>query len=955
MGVWRAPIGRLVGGLVLLCSWVAGAQGGVGHDSSGTWRTLSSQHFAVHYRVGEEALALRTIAIAEQVHERLAPRFRWTPAQRTDIILTDEYDVSNGYAQVVPDNRMTLFLAPPDELNSLEDHGGWLDTLITHEYIHILHLDKAAGAPRLLRKIFGRHFLLFPNTLQPRWLIEGLATYGETDHDRGIGRGQSSYFDMIMRLESDAGLKPLHQINQPIATWPSGIVPYLYGVKFYDFLVERYDPKRVDKLVENYSDNLLPFMINSNSRRSLGKNLKQLWPEFDAHLRAHYGPQLAAVRDRGIHAGERLSHHGYMTGASRLAADGTLYYISYDAADEPGLLRLPAGETRARRLTDVAHGTRLDLHSEAGILLAQPDLHRNANLYYDLYRVDPRRGSMRRLTRGGRYRHAAWLPDGTRILAVRLEKGRHSLEVLDAEGVRQETLWTSAPGEAIGDLSFLPDGSAVVAAVWRPASGWDLEQFSLDSKQWKRLTRDATIEAQPQVSADGRSVLYTSDHGGIYNLRRLDLKSGTVTTLSNVEGGAFYPQQANPGGPIYYTGYTAQGFDIFRLDPKSLPTPKGSQGASGVAAAPAAIPVGLKDQGYRPWSGLAPRWWFPHLVVDSGRAELGAMSSGWDALQRHRYVVDTAYDVKNEWFVGALDYVYDRWYPVFKLHAARSSALELDTHDEPLLLRRSDTYQTEVVFPWLSLRSRWSINATALLEKESARPADDQPISSNDLQDSLVGFALIHDSTRRYPLSVSRANGRQVHLVWETSDTIGGSDYSGEVYTVDWREFLALPGQHVLAARIAGGWGSKDPRPFRLGGSRSAAASPGVLDDVGLNSPFNQRRYALRGYRSGQAQLTGRRMVLSSLEWRFPIHRLERGWMAPPLGLHQVYGTVFAETASVWDEGRRPGPYRTGAGVEANADVVLFYNLGLNLRVGYAHGFEEFGKDQVYISLGAAF
>src|SRR3989344_4690352 len=117
--------------------------------------------------------ARAAVAIAEQVHARLSKLFNWEPQEPAEIVLTDEYDVANGYAMVFPADHMTLFLAPPDGVNSLEDNAGWLETVITHEYAHILHLDKARGAPRGLRHAFGRFPLLFPNAYEPLWLIEG--------------------------------------------------------------------------------------------------------------------------------------------------------------------------------------------------------------------------------------------------------------------------------------------------------------------------------------------------------------------------------------------------------------------------------------------------------------------------------------------------------------------------------------------------------------------------------------------------------------------------------------------------------------------------------------------------------------------------------------------------------------------------------------------------------------
>ena len=96
-------------------------------------------------------------------------------------------------------------------------------------------------------------------------------------------------------------------------------------------------------------------------------------------------------------------------------------------------------------------------------------------------------------------------------------------------------------------------------------------------------------------------------------------------------------------------------------------------------------------------------------------------------------------------------------------------------------------------------------------------------------------------------------------------------------------------------------------------------------------------------------------MLLASAEWRFPLARIERGFMAPPLAIHQVFGSVFAETGDAWTTGRTAGDYSTGAGIEANAEVNLFYDLAFHLRLGYAHGFADNGGNQVYLRLGSSF
>ena len=950
-------------GRLWLWSWcllstliAAPALAGVSYDPALTWRTLFSPHFRVHFHDGEEQLARRTAAVAEQVNARLSPLIGWTPEAPVDIVLNDRVDISNGYTTFFPSDRVTIYVTPPDEINSLEDRGDWLEFVLTHEYVHVLHLDRASGAPRVLRRVFGRNPLLFPNSLQPDWLIEGLAVHDETDRARGIGRGQSSYFDMLMRMEVAHGIKPLRQVNQTIATWPAGYTPYLYGAAFYDFVADRYGEPAIRRLIDNYSGNLIPFRINSNSRRVLGQDLTRLWPAFEQALEDRHGARLEQIRATGVVAGERLTRYGYTTGAVRALPDGDIVFVRNDGEHPPALMRRRADGSIVQ-LAELHGGAHIAVHPQAGVLVAQPELYRNANYFYDLYRVDLESGAVTRLTDGARYRYAAWSPDGSRILAVHNEGGRHALHLLDANGRLLEVLFAGEPDVTFADPDWSPDGRAVALAVWRPQTGWNLEQFLVGEHRFVPLTRDAAIEGQTQFTADGRALLFSSDHGGVYNLRRLDFASGRITTLTNVEGGAFHPAQARADGPIYYTGCNSRGFDIYRLDtPAALPTPPAAHGPSALAAAENDAPLtGLRVEDYSPYGGLRPRWWLPHLLVDSQRTELGVTTSAWDPLLRHIYYLDAAYDFRNRWFTGSLDYIYDRFYPTFKLHASRYSSLYLDANNDPVRITTSDTYLGEAVLPFLRYRRDVALHAAAY----SVRDADGwtaagiTPQASR--QDNVLGYALVYDSTRRYPLSISRSNGVQLSLAAETSDALSGSSYSGEVYTFDGRAFLALGNEQVLATRLAYGWGTGQPRPFVLGGSVSAEGVPLPLDPAVLNSPFDQRRFALRGYDSGAAGLSGRRMFTAAAEWRFPLRRIERGFMAPPAGLNQVYGSVFAETGDAWDDGRRPDNPASDAGVEAHADVVLFYQMLFHLRLGYAYGFADNGGNHAYLQLGSSF
>jgi hypothetical protein len=163
----------LIAAVLLLCSARAAAQVDF-VDPNLHWRTLQTEHFAVHYAEAQRTEARMAAAVAEKLWPRITRVLRWEPADRTHIIVLDSADFSNGFATPLPFNISGIFLSPPDDGELLQNRE-WLEMVLSHELFHIVHLDKARGAPLALRSVFGRFPLLFPNVLQPTWVIEGRA------------------------------------------------------------------------------------------------------------------------------------------------------------------------------------------------------------------------------------------------------------------------------------------------------------------------------------------------------------------------------------------------------------------------------------------------------------------------------------------------------------------------------------------------------------------------------------------------------------------------------------------------------------------------------------------------------------------------------------------------------------------------------------------------------------
>jgi len=961
---------------ILLVLTVLPVKAAVLHDYSLSWFTLESKYFRCHFHNGEEALARRSLAIAEEVHRELSLMLDWTPANKTDIILTDEFDVSNGYATPFPSNRTGIFLSGPDSVNSIEDNSDWLETVIKHEYLHILHLDKATGAASVMRKIFGRaayifpFFTAFPNAYQPAWIIEGLATYVETDKERGVGRGQSTYFDMLMRMESKDGFKTLRHVSVPLITeWPMNTSRYLYGVHFFQYLEEKYGKMKVIELIDNYSDNVIPWRVNSNAYYTVGKDMWGLWDEFELAMKAKYQPQWERVKQRGEIIGEAITTEGYFTGPLQVLENGDIYYVDYNA-DKNMALKLirpkkGGGYQEAENIIEAKFATRFDLHNKAGIILAKPELCRNAALYFDLYHVDLETGDETRLTHCARYRTVTWNSDGTKLMAVKNGLAKNELHLLDAQGRYKETLWKGQYAEVVASIDWSPTDNKLIASIFRPDTGWNLEMFDIATKQWTFVTQDDAIETNPSYSRDGKNILYSSDNGGIYNIRRLNIATNKTTSLTDLIGGAFYPAEGKDDKELFYVGYSKKGFDVFKLAVNTTrKVPEANKATTAVAKQVSFLSeseMGLGQvKDYSAFESIVPRWYHPILAVTDNYYELGAYTFGWDTLVKHIYGVSLSYadyDSSYDDWLGSLDYIYDGWPVTLKLHTSHRNRLFLDNNDDLVRVRGNNVQQAEMVLPFLSLSDRLSFHIAAIrdTEKDSWRKNSSITTRSSTV-DNLLGAAVVYKNTSYHVKSVSRAEGRSIQVVAEDSDRIGNSDYSGKVYSVDWREFIRLGGSHVLALRAVEGRGTDNPRPFQLGGSNNTNFEPGLLSSTLISSPFNRREYILRGYSEGRSQLTNRRMRLNSIEYRFSIWRLERLVMTPPIGLQQLSAAVFIDRGAAWHDGSSPDKYYTGSGVEVYADTIFGYNTVVRITLGFSHGHDsDIGEDNVYVRLGASF
>ena len=917
---------------------LAGAGSCFAIDPHKTWLTLSTPHFLIHHSAQDKALAQHVAAEAEAVHGKLTHWFEWQPDRQTHILLNPHMSLANGSALSIPYNRIELHTVIPPPDSSLADFSNWWRQLITHEYAHILHVDKKSGLPQTLRRWLGPLPALYPNLYQPRWLLEGLATYIETDNQQHIGRGQSSALNMAMINELNNHFKSLAQINLHSIRWPYNSA-YLYGVNFFQFIEESFGAAKLKQFIAAYSNNLIPFALNTTSNEVFGLSLHALWPEYESYLRSKHALRLQDIKLQPEHS---LTHEGYLAGPSTFTADNALLYIKNDGLSHPALLRRATNGT-VKKLLEVQRGAQFHYHPSAGIIIAQAEICDEYSTYFDLFTYSKNSRKTKQITHCSQYHYARWHPDGEQIAAIKVHAQYSQIDLLSPDGEYIKTLWKGRQNERLAHFDWRPDGKKIITTLHQPTLGWNIFQLNVNTGTLSQLTHDDAVKSAPRYRKNGRAVVYSADYDGISNIYQLDLDKGEILKLTDSASGNFYPDSNENLQPpqLAYFEYGPTGLNLQQQALAPIQTFTVKSRLAAVTATPTPQ-ESYATSPYKLWSSLLQPSWLPFFSVSNDQLFTGVSLLGLDALHSHQYQLNLAYESDYRQFYGQLFYQYNQ--RLF-LNARHDNDYYFSEDSLSAILHHNEL-EASYHFPFSSLEKRWNLVFGGEVKRHSWENIGTFLPELDTIDEYLFGTALLFDSSHRYTRNISRTDGRQVYLALEHQRT-SNSIIDGHTFTFDWREFIAISPQQTLALRAVYAKSSSASLPFYLGNESSDP-----FNSVG--NIFNRREYPLRGYKLSTQNRLGTTLNLFSSEWRFPLFNIERSFMSPPIGSNQVHGKIFIETGAAWFPGTTEKAFHNSVGGEINAEVKLFYYYPASIRIGYART-DEAEQNHYYSSLGVSF
>ncbi len=578
------------------------------YDPRFRFRTISTPRFNIYFHQGEEALARRLARIAEEVAGQLRAELG-APGGRVHVILVDQTDLSNGWATPAPYNLIEITAAAPSGDSSIGNTDDWLRLVFSHEYTHIVHLDKARGWIGGLRGVFGRAPVLFPNLFLPLWQIEGIATYNESALT-GEGRVPAGDFRMIVdRAAAAARFEPIDRANGGLVDWPGGAAQYAYGAYFHQYLADRFGPESLVRLADETARRV-PYFGAPAFRKVFGRSLGTLWNDFHAAM------QQQAQQDETI--ATRRTRHGFSVSAPRFSDAGRLFYANANPHGFPALMELPRDGSAPRQVTTKYLGGQM---AAAGGLLVfdQVELAANVGLQADLYSVSQDGGRTRRLTRGARAADPDLSPDGRTVVCTVQSGDRRALATLSldhAGGTTQPAPLISEVSTNFSSPRWSPDGRSIAAE--RRVVGGPSEIVVVDSATGQARAVAASPDGRnvsPFWLSDGTTILFASDRGGKpFAIYSVEVETGRTRRLNGAGNSAQSPTVSPDGRELVFVGYSVEGFDLFSMPMDAATWTDVAPAAAPSAAAPSAAAQlaggepDLPSTPYRPWRTLAPRY-----------------------------------------------------------------------------------------------------------------------------------------------------------------------------------------------------------------------------------------------------------------------------------------------------------------------------------------------------------
>ena len=242
------------------------------------WYQKNSKNFKIVFPLQLDSVANYTLNYLESIYNKSSKDLQ-VNVRKTPIILHNSSAISNGFVSVGP-RRSEFFVRTPPQDYSFISNNNWIDLLSTHEFRHLVQIEKAYSKPinKLVYFLFGENvFRALGSAATPFWFWEGDAVDIES-RLTNYGRGREPNFTRISRTNINS-FGFFNYYKQTLGSYKYKTPnEYESGYIMTRYLKRNYGDSIYNKIInKTFSQSLLPFPFVRNLKKETSLNIKQLY------------------------------------------------------------------------------------------------------------------------------------------------------------------------------------------------------------------------------------------------------------------------------------------------------------------------------------------------------------------------------------------------------------------------------------------------------------------------------------------------------------------------------------------------------------------------------------------------------------------------------------------------------------------------------------------------------
>jgi hypothetical protein len=532
--------------------------------SSVKWNQVKTAHFRVIYPEDLDSQAVYVANALEYFRGPGSASLESTPG-RWPVILHNRTIISNAATPYAP-KRIDMLTMPPQD-NYGQD---WMDGLVVHEFRHTAQYAAVnRGLTKALTYVFGQQAIpAVMGLFIPFWFVEGDAVATETATTR-TGRGRVPAFEMKLRAQF----------------LEKGIFSYdkAYNGSYRDFIPDWYElgyllvgQARVEYGKETWSRVMhktgnIPLMLvpfSNTLYKETGYGKSRLYDHITSGLRKSWietDQQLVTTPFKSLmQPGDKF----YTSRTQPVVLDDGRVIALKTSIDDINRIVIIDTTGAERILVNPGYMPDGCLSASAGkVCWAEGDKDPRWPLHsYSVIRIcDVRTGLITKITHKTRYFAPDLNREGKKIAAIETDlANKNYLVILSAKKGEVIHKFPTPENYFASYPAWSPDGNRVVMVLIRD-EGKCLAIADANSGDFNIILQFSDIEISKPVFK-GDNILFTGAYTGKDNIFALNLTTNKLYQVTSARFGATDAIISLDGKTIYYSNYTANGYEIVSTD-----------------------------------------------------------------------------------------------------------------------------------------------------------------------------------------------------------------------------------------------------------------------------------------------------------------------------------------------------------------------------------------------------